>query len=182
MINLQNKAAKDDIMKISSSAIKNGYFLDSYGGHGTAFNETGVPTYSVPFKIEEAPEKTKSFAVVLYDLDAFETTKGFPWIHWVIGNLTRQEILENESQTATDFVQGINSWHSTLGANQSKELSAYYGGMTPPDKAHIYTLKIIALDTQLDLKPGFFLNDLVAKMKGHILATAEIDGKYRKLD
>ncbi|WP_212637423.1 hypothetical protein A5821_002237 [Enterococcus sp. 7F3_DIV0205] len=96
-------------MNISSSAIENGYFLDSYGGHGTKFNENGMPTYSIPFKIENAPENTKSYAVILYDIDAFAATKGFPWIHWVISDLTRAELSANESQTALDFTQGINS-------------------------------------------------------------------------
>lgn len=168
-------------MKVTSSAIENGFFPEIYGGNGTVLNENGVPTYSIPFKIEGAPENTKSYAVVLYDIGAFETTKGFPWIHWVIANLTKEEVMENESQTAKDFVQGVNSWHSIFTGNQSKELSAYYGGMTPPDKVHNYTLKVLALDTTLDLENGFYLNELTAQLKDHVLDTAIIEGRYQQL-
>lgn len=167
-------------MKIVSSGIKDGYFLDCYGGHGTAFNENDMPIYSVPFQIKEAPKETKSFAIVLYDIDAYEVTKGFPWIHWVIANLTREEVLDNESQTATDFIQGVNSWHSPLKANQSKELSSFYGGMTPPNGDHLYTLKVLALDTVVDLETGFYLNELVSEIKDHVLATATLEAKYRQ--
>lgn len=169
-------------MHITSSGIKNGYFLDCYGGHGQSFNENAVPTYSIPFRIEQAPNETESFVVVLYDIDAYEVTRGFPWIHWVVANLTREEILENESQTATDFIQGVNSWHSPLKANQSRELSSFYGGMTPPNSDHVYTLQVWALDTILTLENGFYLNQLSTKMKNHILDSAILEGSYRRID
>lgn len=37
------------------------------------------------------------------------------WIHWLIADLERMVIQENESQTATDYVQGANTWASKLG-------------------------------------------------------------------
>ena len=68
-----------------------------------------------------------------------------------------------------DFIQGCNSWTSIQGNQQSKELSCFYGGMTPPDKEHIYELHIFALDKLFDLKNGFLLNELYREMDGHIL-------------
>lgn len=82
-------------------------------------------------------KNTVSFAFVLEDKDAYPVT-GFVWIHWVGANLTRMELKENESQTANDFVQDVNSWISIQGNQQSTELSSYYGGMAPPDKSHTY--------------------------------------------
>ncbi|MGO0943889.1 hypothetical protein ACTPD5_22595, partial [Clostridioides difficile] len=35
---------------------------------------------------------------------------GFAWIHWLAVNITKDELNENESVTATDFVQGTTSW------------------------------------------------------------------------
>ncbi|MHC9348189.1 YbhB/YbcL family Raf kinase inhibitor-like protein, partial [Clostridium perfringens] len=80
-------------------------------------------TYSLPFKLENAPCNTKSFALFLEDKDAFPISGGFSWIHWTCDNITRNELFENESQTATDFVLGLNSWISIQGGQQSKELS-----------------------------------------------------------
>ena len=37
------------------------------------------------------------------------------WIHWLIADLERTVIHENESQTATDYVQGANTSRSKLG-------------------------------------------------------------------
>ena len=87
---------------------------------------------------------------------------------------------ENESQTATDFIQGANSWISIQGNQQNRGQASYYGDMTPPDKAHIYELHIFALDEMLDLKNGFYLNELYEKMEGHILEEAILKGIYEK--
>ncbi|MGL5042998.1 MAG: YbhB/YbcL family Raf kinase inhibitor-like protein [Culicoidibacterales bacterium] len=168
-------------MKVTSSAIKNGYFPKKFGGNGDILNENKVPTYSIPFKIEDAPENTISYAVVLNDVDAYQTTKGYAWTHWTIANLTKTEVLENESLGATDFVQGVNSWNSPLLANQNDQLSSFYGGMTPPDFDHNYTLTVYALDTKLDLAKGFYLNQLIDAIKGHVLTTATVEAKYEKL-
>ena len=51
-------------MIVTSTGIIDGVIQDQYGGRGTQFNENGVPTFSLPLKIEEAPEGTVSFAVV----------------------------------------------------------------------------------------------------------------------
>lgn len=163
-------------MHITSSAIQQGVFADKYGKRGTEFSPNGMPTHSIPFEIHQAPEGTKSFAVVLEDKDAI-TASGFVWIHWLIANLERTSVKENESQSATDFVQGANSWASILGKFDIKEAS-FYGGMAPPNCRHRYELIVYALDTKLDLKPGFRFNDLHFAMQGHILDQAVIMGTY----
>ncbi len=168
-------------MIVTSTGIVNGMIQDQFGGRGMQFNENGVPTYSLPLKIENVPKCTHSFALVLEDKDAYPITGGFAWIHWLAANITRHELKENESQTAKDFVQGCNSWTSIQGNNQSKELSSFYGGMTPPDQAHIYELHIFALDKLLNLASGFYLNELYREMDGHILETYTLKGIYNKV-
>ncbi len=42
-------------MNVTSSGIINGVIQPQYGGHGTQFNENGIPTYSLPFAVEDAP-------------------------------------------------------------------------------------------------------------------------------
>lgn len=165
-------------MRVISNGIINGVIQPQYGGRGTQFNANNVPTYSLPFVVEDAPTDTVSIAIVLEDKDAYPVTGGFAWIHWLAANITRFEIKDNESQTARDFVQGRNSWTSIQGGEQSVELSSYYGGMTPPDKPHIYELHVYALDKLLDLPQGFLLNELYRKMDGHILAKYTLKGIY----
>ena len=165
-------------MNVISSGIINGRIGAQYGKRGTQFNENDIPTYSLPFKVQNAPEGTVSFAIVLEDKDAYPVTGGFVWIHWLAANITRFEIKDNESQTATDFIQGRNSWTSIQGGEQSAERSSYYGGMTPPDQPHTYELHVYALDKMLDLKTGFLLNELFHAMEGHILEQYTLKGIY----
>lgn len=165
-------------MLVTSTAIVDGVIDPKYGKYGTEFNENGIPTYSLPFLIEQQPEGTKAFAVVLEDKDAYPVSGGFAWIHWLAANITKTEVKENESQTAKDFVQGANSWTSMQGGQQSKELSSYYGGMAPPDAPHIYELHVYALDQKLELETGFLFNELHRKMDGHVLGQFTLKGVY----
>lgn len=165
-------------MKVTSTGIVNGIIDPKYGKHGSQFNENGMPTYSLPLSIEDTPADTKSFAWVLEDKDAYPVSGGFSWIHWTGANLTRTTLEENESQQATDFIQGSNSWTSMQGGQQSRALSSFYGGMAPPDAPHLYELHVYALDTLLELQPGFYMNELYHKMDGHILGEFTLKGLY----
>jgi Raf kinase inhibitor-like YbhB/YbcL family protein len=163
-------------MQVITTAIQNGYFADQYGKRGTQFSPNGMPTYSIPFDIQNAPKETKSFVVVLEDKDAI-TASGFVWIHWLVADLKRTSVAENESISAKDFVQGANSWASVLGKFDIEEAS-YYGGMAPPNCKHRYELIVYALDCELNLPQGFRFNDLHFAMQGHILAQASLMGWY----
>lgn len=163
-------------MKLTSKGIVNGIIEDKYGKRGTQFNEAHIPTYSLPIKIEEAPKDTVCYALVLEDKDAVPVC-GFSWIHWVAANIKTNEISENASVNKS-FVQGVNSWHGAV-YKLSKELSIGYGGMTPPNEAHIYEIHVFALDKSLNLEEGFYMNELYKAMEGHILDQASIKGLYR---
>lgn len=164
-------------MKITCSGIVDGYYGDRFGKRGTQLTETGKCTYSVPFSITDAPEGTKSFAVVLDDLDAIPVC-GFCWIHWTLCNLTETEVPENASVNSPSFIQGCTSEHGAVGG-ETREQASCYGGMAPPNCDHQYDLKVYALDCMLDLEPGFFLNELMHAMEGHVLAEAKTSGIYR---
>lgn len=165
-------------MKVTTTAIVDGKILDKYGKRGSQFNINGTPTYSWSFKIEDEPEGTVCFAAILDDIDSFPPSGGFVWIHWTIANLKRNEVLENESQTATDFLQGANSSMSVQGGSQSRKLSSCYGGMAPPDAPHEYALHVYALDKELNLENGFMMNEMLHKIEDHVLAKATVKGIY----
>ena len=55
-----------------------------------------------------------------------------------------------------------------------------YGGPCPPSGTHRYPFKLYALDTTLNLPPITTKKDLERAMQGHILAQAELMGKYRR--
>jgi Raf kinase inhibitor-like YbhB/YbcL family protein len=55
-----------------------------------------------------------------------------------------------------------------------------YGGPCPPGGTHRYFFKLYALDTELDLASGITKDQLLEAMKGHILAEAQLMGKYSR--
>lgn len=164
-------------MKVTSSGITDGIIADRYGKYGSQFNRDGIPSCSLPLRIEDAPEGTQTFALLLEDKDAVPVC-GFSWIHWTAANLRRTELLENESLTATDLVQGATSFSSPL-QGLDRMQNSFYGGMTPPDKPHTYELHVFALDCALNLAPGFYMNELYWQMQGHVLAQCTVTGVYR---
>lgn len=164
-------------MRVTSTGIINGVIQDEFGKRGP-LDEYGIPMYSLPLKIKDAPKKTKSYAIFLEDKDAIPVSGGFSWIHWVAANITEKEIPENASRTLKNIVQGLNSWISIQGGQKPKESCMYYGGMTPPDKAHIYEIHVYALDCMVDLENGFYANELFRKMDGHILDEYTLKGIY----
>jgi len=56
----------------------------------------------------------------------------------------------------------------------------YGGPCPPPGKPHRYFFRIYALDEKVGLKPGASRQELEHAMQGHILATAELMGKYQR--
>ena len=163
-------------MNLSSSGIHNGIIDDMYGRRGKLDRSRGTVTYSLPLKITDAPEGTVTYAIVLEDKDAVPVC-GFSWIHWLVANLTRTELLANESLTATDYVQGTTSLSGKLG-NLDRLAASVYCGMSPPDAPHVYEIHVFALDSRLDLHRGFYMNELYKAMDGHILDHATLKGTY----
>ena len=68
-------------MYATSAGLIDGVIERRFGRHGTKVNDHGVPTRSLPIKIEDAPEGTVSLALVLEDKDVYPVTGGFTWIH-----------------------------------------------------------------------------------------------------
>lgn len=152
-------------MKVTSKGIVDGKILDKYGKRGTQ-QKFGMPTLSLPIKIESAPKDTKSFAIIFDDPDSVPVC-GYIWNHWLVANLQKTELKEDESQTSFDFVQGKNSWNDNC-----------YGGPCPPDRPHNYRIRVFALSSLLDLRGDFTLTQLENQMHGQILDTAELFGIY----
>ena len=118
-----------------------------------------------------SPEGTRAFAVICRDTDAPSGT----FIHWVIYNIpetTRslpQGIVRAE-ELNDGTVQGKNDFGGV----------GYDGPKPPPGRVHRYFFDLYALDTMLPVEPGIDAARLKQLMNGHILATAELVGTYRR--
>jgi Raf kinase inhibitor-like YbhB/YbcL family protein len=119
------------------------------------------------------------------------------FVHWLMANIP-EEYAELAAGACSDeitargkqepvgppgSVQGVNSYTDWF-AGDANMGGTYlgYDGPCPPwndTLVHHYHFRIHALDTeQLDLDPGFSLDELRAAMQGHVLAEAELMGTY----
>lgn len=116
------------------------------------------------------PTGTQSFALIVDDPDA----PGKPFTHWVLYDLPSdlRQLPENVSPDPILLTGGVQ------GKNDFDRYG--YGGPCPPGGTHRYIFQLYALDTLLDLAPGESKNDVIEAMKGHILASAELVGRYGK--
>ncbi|WP_125980173.1 YbhB/YbcL family Raf kinase inhibitor-like protein [Loigolactobacillus iwatensis] len=161
---------------------ENGYLADRYSKHATEkeyYNKN--PFISFPVQVTDLPTGTKTWALTLLDFDAVSVS-GFPWIHWIAANIpaTELQLTENASREQTDnFIQGKNSLASPFIGEKDPLSSEHYIGPTPPDKDHDYQLTVYALDQQLELKSGYWLNNFLHQSKAHTLATEQLVLKGR---
>lgn len=121
------------------------------------------------------PMEAKELALICDDPDA---PRAEPWVHWVIYKIPPNmpglpvgvEATEDPPIPA-HAIQGVNSW-DTIG---------YRGPAPPPGHGvHHYHFKIYALGAKLDVNPGLTKDELLAAMKGKIIAEGELIGTYQR--
>ncbi len=129
---------------------------------------------SPPLTWSNAPEGTKSFALIVDDPDAPDPTDPkMTWVHWVVYNIPATILSLPEGVKASDLpkgtLQGLNDWKRTG-----------YGGPCPPVGKHRYFHKLYALDILLsDLKQPTKVK-LEKAMEGHVLSKTELIGLYQR--
>ncbi|MCK8617116.1 YbhB/YbcL family Raf kinase inhibitor-like protein [Fructobacillus sp. M158] len=152
-----------------------GYLPDQFGKYAADQDkEEGVPVCSLPISISDLPAGTKDLVVTFIDYDAVPVC-GFPFIHWLATNFGPvTSIPADASRQNQSICQGSNSFASKFYPDYSERIVYRYGGPMPPDKEHDYTLTVYALDEKLNLTEGYYLNDLLKAMKGHVLAQTAV--------
>ncbi len=151
-------------LALSSPAFENGGTIPTmYTGEGEDVSPALV--------WKDAPDGVRTFALIMDDPDAPVGT----FTHWLIceipaGTQWLPDGVPKEGEVSAPIqaVQGLNGFDKTG-----------YGGPRPPKgKAHRYYFRLYALDERLEMPPGFSKSQLRAAMKGHILAEAELMGRY----
>ena len=152
-------------MNLTSSAFANsGTIPSKYTCDGQNVNPQLV--------FSDVPAKAKTLVLLMDDPDIPDFVKQKftiqVWDHWIVFNIPpgTKEVAEGKNP------QGV------LGKNTGGKNA--YGGPCPPDREHRYFFKLYALDTELDLPEGATKAEVEKAMKGHILARAELMGKYER--
>ena len=143
-------------MRLTSSAFEPGEAIPRQ------FTCDGLDT-SPPLVLAEIPEGAVSLVLVMDDPDA----GGGTWDHWLAYDIpVVAEVPAGVGQLGTP---GRNSWGRTG-----------YGGPCPPYGTHRYVFTAFALDARLGLPPGADKAALQRSLAGHILAEAQLLGRYER--
>ena len=117
-----------------------------------------------------APAGTQSFSLIVTDPDAPKGT----WTHWVLYSLPAPvSNLPSAIPAISVLANGERN-----GKNSSGQLGYY--APCPPTGNHHYYFTIYALDFSPALDAGASKEDLEKAMEGHILAQAQLLGRYQK--
>ena len=117
-----------------------------------------------------APGETQSFTLICDDPDA----PAGDWVHWVFYDIPGS-ISGLPEKVPGDKNPKIGG---TQGANDFRKIG--YGGPCPAGGTHRYYFKLYALDKELGMAPGASKHQVLAAMKGHVLAEAQLMGRYRR--
>lgn len=126
------------------------------------------------------PAGTRELAVVCADFGAGNPP---PWVHWIVYGIpaTAAGLPENlplggeepMPEAIRGAQQGLNGWRRAL----------YRGPAPPPGKPHVYHFTVYALDSQIAPaagQPPFTRAELMAAMRGHVLAEGSLVAVYQR--
>ncbi|MGB9724617.1 MAG: YbhB/YbcL family Raf kinase inhibitor-like protein [Chloroflexia bacterium] len=147
----------EPLVLLSTAFAHEGEIPERYG----FFRENVSP----PLRWEHVPAGTRSLVLLMDDLD-------YPFSHWVVYNIPPDTAGLDEGQVPAEALQGRNT-AGTLG---------YVGPYPPAGQVHRYAFTLYALDTALELPAGATRPEVVAAIQNHILASAELVGRYRGVE
>jgi Raf kinase inhibitor-like YbhB/YbcL family protein len=159
------------MITVTSEAFKSGAAIEK------KYTEDGSDV-SPPISWQNVPEGSKELALICDDPDA-PTSE--PWVHWVLYKIPADATslpeglpADAELKSPAGARQGKNSWKTgrTVG----------YRGPAPPKGhgVHHYHFRVYALDASLSLAAKADKKELLAAMKGHVLAEGELVGTYER--
>ncbi len=144
----------------------------AFGANGTIpIEHTGDgQDLAPPLAWTAPPPGTKSIAILVEDPDAPNpAAPQRTWAHWIVTGIPpTTTMLPGGDRLPAGAVAGTNDWGERK-----------WMGPMPPVGRHRYFFKVYALDIALDA-PGITRLELLAAMKGHILAEGEVIGTYEK--
>ena len=161
------------VMRLTSRALTDGAVIPAK--HTQAGEEV-----SPPLAWFDAPDSTKSFVLIVHDLDAATGPNGTDDVlHWLVWNIPG---------TAASLPEGVP--HGPQAADGMRQISVsgpYFRGPAaasagPP---HHYVFEIYALDAMLDVppvgaSPAATRAAVMAAMAGHVRAKGVMVGLYKR--
>ena len=157
---------------VTSSSFSDGGTLTSKYAADDPMRMCGGQNVSPALSWSNAPARTKSFVVFLFDPDGLLGQGVSHWLGYGIpGNVT--SFAEGEiTRGSKNFVGGKGTRDNAL-----------YIGPCPPvgDAPHHYVFTVVATDLEPQaLRPGMTRDEVYTAIKGHALGGASVIGKYAR--
>jgi len=118
------------------------------------------------------PERTQSLALIVIDKDS---PFGFKFTHWVL-----YDIPPNKRELAQDVAKQEQLPDGSRQGPNDYDRIGYVGPCPPGHSPHRYVFDLYALDTKLNLPPRASKKQVVKAMKGHVLASGELMGRFQR--
>jgi Raf kinase inhibitor-like YbhB/YbcL family protein len=126
-----------------------------------------------------APDSTRSYVLLVHDVDAAMGDGTDDALHWLVWNIPG---------TATSLAEGVPSGAQLAdGTRQISVSGPYYRGPAAPSTgpAHHYVFELYALDTMLNvpptaMSPAATREAIMRAMAGHVKAKGTLVGLYRR--
>jgi Raf kinase inhibitor-like YbhB/YbcL family protein len=122
---------------------------------------------SPPLRIAGVPAGAASLALLCDDPDAPRGT----WVHWVLFDLD-PAVAALPAGVRAAALAGAREGRNDFGR------PGYGGPCPPPGPPHRYFFRLLALDAKLGLPAGATMKQVLAASEGHVLARAELMGRY----
>ena len=160
--------AQGSSLQLESDTFKDGTSLPSE----QAAEQDNV---SPALRWKAGPDGTQSYAVIMEDPDVSSEP---PFVHWLLYNLPA------DTTELSPGVPGAAALEMPEGALQGRNDRGglgYYGPRPPKgEPAHHYHFQVFALDRQLDLPHAASRAELLEAMRGHVLVSDELVGRYSR--
>lgn len=125
---------------------------------------------SPPLSWSDAPDGTRSFALVCHDPDAPLVSPGaYGFVHWVLYNIPSS--VNRVPEDVQEYTAGRNNFDR-----------GDYGGPMPPQGhgVHHYFFWLLALNAELDLEPGLSMWELFEQVEPNVLGMNRLVGTYAR--
>jgi Raf kinase inhibitor-like YbhB/YbcL family protein len=165
-------ANAQDVFTLTSPAFKDGERLATKFAGNTKSNPNCVgENISPALSWSNPPEGTKSFAILMFDIDG-RPPGGVS--HWVAYGIPA---------SVTSFAEGEVSKpiEKFVGGQSTMKLAHYFGPCTPPGPPHHYIFTLMATDLEPSaLKEGMTRDELIKSLDGHAKGATSLVGIFSK--
>jgi hypothetical protein len=153
---------EDGVMRIQSAAF-------SEGGMIPRRHTCDGGDISPRLSWSGTPVGSRSLVLICDDPDARVET----WVHWVLFAIPPDSNGLPEGVSDDETISG-----GAVHGRNDFGILGYGGPCPPPGPPHRYYFKLYSVDIELDLGAGATKQDVMSAIEGHILAEAQLMGRY----